>query len=90
MTDNNLITATQSALMLQDHIDKKYDGCIMLFCAKTGNDLRNTKAMLNGSRAVSESVMSVFSKKSTRAGERLTLKPKKHRSYYFTWEPSRD
>ncbi len=90
MKDKNLITATQSALMLQDHIDKKYEGNVMLFCAKTGNDLRNTTAMLSGARPVSEAVMSVFTKKATKNGQRLNLKPKKHRSYYFTWEPSRE
>ena len=87
MKDKNYITATQSALMLKDHIDKKYKGSVFKFCADTDNDLRNTQAILAGNRDVTESVMSVFSKRSTRGGKRVVLRPKKHKSYYFTWEP---
>lgn len=88
MKDKNYITATQSVLMLRDHIDKKYYGNIMAFCYKTGHDIRNVTAMLNEGRQVSESVMSTFSKKVTIGGEKVLVKPKKHKSYYFTWEPS--
>jgi len=87
MKDKNYITATQSVLMLKDHIDKKYDGNIMAFCLRTGNDVRNVTAMINEGRQVSESVMSTFSKKVTREGEKIVVRPKKHKSYYFTWEP---
>jgi hypothetical protein len=87
MKDKNYITATQSALMLKDHIDKKYGGNVAKFARETGNDRVNTNAMINGAREITESVMSVFSKRSTRGGKRVVLRPKKHKSYYFTWEP---
>jgi hypothetical protein len=87
MTDKNYITATQSAIILKDHIDKRHKGSVELFCAITGNDIRNTKAMLEGTRGVSEGVLKMITKRSTKKGKTVKLGLKKYPSYYFKWEP---
>lgn len=86
MKDKGYIAASESVNMLQDHIEKRYRGNIELFCAQTGNDIRNIKAMLDGKRGVSESALGMITKRTMRRKKMVILKLKKHRSYYFTWE----